>query len=55
MKKLPNIPPKYGESKTNAPKKHSTQFKTQIPLEAVKGMKTIKVIASESAVHPLVD
>jgi len=33
--------------KTNAPKNHSAQFKTQIPLEAVKGMKTITEIASE--------
>jgi transposase-like protein len=33
-------------------KKHSAEFKAKIAIEAVKGLKTINEIASESEVHP---
>ncbi len=33
-------------------KKHSAEFKAKVAIEAVKGLKTINEIATESEVHP---
>ncbi len=33
-------------------KKHSTEFKAKVAIEAVKGLKIINEIATESEVHP---